>query len=418
MSERIRSALFVDFDNIFAGLVDLDPTAATAFAEHPQGWMERLASVGLAGGGRRDFLVRRCYLNPSGFRPNPQQPLERLYFSRFRPFLTRAGFEVVDCPSLTRSHKNAADIRLVLDVLDTLQHPTHYDEVVLFSGDADFTPLLQRLRAHDRRTMVASSNQTATAYRGIADTFLDEQALIDLVLDVEVDEGTGTAHPEAIGDGEVGELRRRAVALATETVARSPVAVNLADLGTRIRAELGQAVTYTKWFGAGTLTNAISGPETSDLRITKYHIWDPERHEPPATDPDGDPADRVDLPGVVDRVARVTAMPRLSEEDYRALFAALADHVASAPFNLTEITRVVRDRLAGEGHSVPRQAITFVVRGTLYGGAPLNAVPPPAAPDIARGFFRSVLQAAATAQLALTGEERQEVQAWLSAPPD
>lgn len=425
MVDRIRAALFVDFDNIFGGLAELDASAALAFAERPQVWLERLARGGPAAGWRRDFLVRRCYLNPSGWRASPQLGPDRVYFSRFRPFLTRAGFEVVDCPSLTSRHKNAADIRLVLDVIDAVQHVTRFDEILLFSGDADFTPLLQRLRAHDRRTTVASSSQTATAYRGIADVFLDEQALIDLVLGVDAgEEDAGPpaggavdldvlpagAGPPALARHDVAELRRQAVALATEAVARSPVAVNLAELGLRIRAELGQAVTATRWFGEGNLTGAISGPETADLRITRHHIWDPDRHEPPR---DADLAERPWVPPLVDRLVQLTAMPRLTADDFQALFVALAEYLAAQPFNLTDITRAVRDRLRAEGRGVSRQAIAFVVRGALYGGRPLNASPPPLADDIAGAFFRSVLQSATAAQLALTDEERRELHRWL-----
>jgi hypothetical protein len=43
-----------------------------------------------------------------------------LYFSKFRPALTDAGFEVVDCPRLPHT-KNGADIRLVIDAVEALR---------------------------------------------------------------------------------------------------------------------------------------------------------------------------------------------------------------------------------------------------------------------------------------------------------
>ena len=42
--------------------------------------------------------------------------------------------------------KTGTDIHMVMDVLDTLEHRTRFDEFIVLSGDADFTPVLLRLR--------------------------------------------------------------------------------------------------------------------------------------------------------------------------------------------------------------------------------------------------------------------------------
>ena len=95
-SRRLRCALFVDFDNVYIGLQRLDPAAAAAFATHPGHWLSGLESGSDDDGDfSRRFLVRACYLNPS-------------VFSQFRPNFTRAGFSVVDCPSLTQQGKSSA----------------------------------------------------------------------------------------------------------------------------------------------------------------------------------------------------------------------------------------------------------------------------------------------------------------------
>jgi uncharacterized LabA/DUF88 family protein len=52
---------------------------------------------------------------------------------------------VIDCPPLTSQNKNGADIRMVMDILDALNHQTRFNEFILLSSDADFTPLLTRL---------------------------------------------------------------------------------------------------------------------------------------------------------------------------------------------------------------------------------------------------------------------------------
>ena len=117
----LRSAFYLDFDNVFGGLHQLDPDAAISFGERPAEWLARLRESHLATSSRR-WLVLRCYLNPSGWVPLPgaTDGKDRLYLSRFRPYLVRAGFEVIDCPPLTARQKNAADLRMALDINDAL----------------------------------------------------------------------------------------------------------------------------------------------------------------------------------------------------------------------------------------------------------------------------------------------------------
>ncbi|KGM08413.1 NYN domain-containing protein, partial [Cellulomonas carbonis] len=166
---RLRCALFVDFDNVYIGLRRLDPVAAEAFATSPGDWLTALENGSDADGDfTRRFLVRACYLNPSTF-------------SQFRPNFTRAGFSVVDCPSLTQQGKSSADINLVLDAVDALSAPTRYDEFVIVSADADFTPLALRCRAADRRVTIITASPAASAYRAVADTVITADELTELV---------------------------------------------------------------------------------------------------------------------------------------------------------------------------------------------------------------------------------------------
>src|SRR6267378_1898428 len=132
---NIRSALFVDFDNVYSGLQELDPNAAERFASDPSRWLrwiergmpssEETLSKDLLG---QRVLIRRCYLNT-------------VAYSRFRTFFTRSGLSVVDCPPLTRQGKTTTDIHMVMDILDTLQRYENITNFVILSGDADFTPV-------------------------------------------------------------------------------------------------------------------------------------------------------------------------------------------------------------------------------------------------------------------------------------
>src|SRR5699024_1384734 len=88
---------------------------------------------------------------------------------------------VVDCPSLTQQGKSSADINLVLDAVDALSAETRYDEFVILSADADFTPLALRCRAADRRVTIITAGPAASAYRAVADTVVTADQLADLV---------------------------------------------------------------------------------------------------------------------------------------------------------------------------------------------------------------------------------------------
>ncbi|HEX5325519.1 MAG TPA: hypothetical protein VFW75_02510, partial [Acetobacteraceae bacterium] len=125
----LRSALFVDFDNVFGGLFHLDPAAAEVFGTRPDAWLGFFeAGMHAAAANRiaRAILSRRCYLNPDGHIDPVRAGDDRagttlpVHFRRFRNFFTRAGFSVVDCPRLTRGTKNSADIVMVMDIIDTL----------------------------------------------------------------------------------------------------------------------------------------------------------------------------------------------------------------------------------------------------------------------------------------------------------
>jgi uncharacterized LabA/DUF88 family protein len=145
--DRIRTALFVDFDNIYSCFKELygEPTA-NSFGNNVEQWVEWIerSAIRTSDNGRpyrRKLLLRRCYLNPECYK-------------EYRNNFTLAAFEVVDCPKLTRQGKTSTDMHLVMDVLDALAFPVRLDEFIILSGDADFTPLLLRLRRYDRLTAI------------------------------------------------------------------------------------------------------------------------------------------------------------------------------------------------------------------------------------------------------------------------
>ena len=123
----------------------------------------------------RKILVRNCYLNPN-------------LFGKFRTDFVRAGFSVIDCPPLTSRNKNSADIYMVISMMDLLSHSTRFDEFIILSADADFTPVVLRLRAHDRRTTILANEVVASAYKAACDFVVEQHVFIEDAIGIGADE--------------------------------------------------------------------------------------------------------------------------------------------------------------------------------------------------------------------------------------
>ncbi|MCJ8505272.1 NYN domain-containing protein [Kocuria flava] len=420
--------MFIDFDNFFSGLLGSDPKAALELAERPSAWINRLATA--SGDDGRRWLVLRCYMNPSGSIAHPLQPGERLYFSKFRPFFTQAGVEVVDCPSLTRGAKNGADIRIVIDVMTALQHDTCYDEFVLASSDADFTPLLQVLRAHDRRTAIIATGSTAVAYEALADQYLDEQDLFDLMAPAQESEADVAEEAAAIleahdfsGDTAPGgrsndeEAWQEFCEVVRSYYESSKVPINCARLASRIHADLGEVVTRTRWFGGGTFRKAVERIGLPNLNFSSHHFWDSARHpapEPVQPGPNDPPEVSAPLPPGITRFCDVAKMPRLPQQHWPVVFEVLSEYAGEFDFNLSEASKWSRDRARQLGVEVSRRALLYVIRGARTGGADLGADQTPDAPAIARAVFSSVLEQAALAGFSPSEDEKQDLADWLA----
>lgn len=395
------AAILIDFDNIFITLWQVDSDLAQRFATQPLKWLSALANEVIP---PRRWLVARLYLNPNGWvaTGDPDQP--RLYFSRFRPGLVRAGFEVVDCPSLSRD-KNAADIRIVIDALDLLEGPSRYEEFVIGSGDSDFTPLLRRLRAHDRRTALVAPGVSATALLSLADTYIDFERFEQLV------------RPESDTPSVDGEPEGVFEAFVRDRYAEAASPLNLSSLASEVALAVPGA-RESDWFGSGSFTAALAQLGLPHARFSQHHLHDDSRH-PPAESATVDPASALaPVPGIVGLLQREQDLPRLPSHLWPPAFAMLARYAAEHDFNLTEATRWTRDELALAGTPVGRPALGYIVRGAEFGGATLARKPSPPAQDIASAFYRNLLARARAGSLAVTAEDERQLADWLGlAPP-
>jgi hypothetical protein len=270
----IKTAIFIDFDNFHSNLDKLDPRAAERFADDPGGWLEwfRLGrhvmreqpSADASPRGspaippdaeQRRILLRRCYLNPDKFR-------------RYRTAFVRAGFTVHDCPPLTTRGKNAADLWMAIDILDAIAHPTGFEEFIILASDADFTPVLLRLREHDRRTTLVNDPLMAAALRAACDTVVPQGRFMAEALGLPPDTPTEAAtEPPAQGGGAAARPRpggMRGERMARTLAGQTP---DLIELATRLHAAIGLPVILPTLYHAAFDAMAAAISETGEFDL-------------------------------------------------------------------------------------------------------------------------------------------------------
>ncbi len=399
----MKSALFVDFDNVFTQLRSLQPAAAERFARQPIEWIRWLCDSLVIPDGhdpaaRRRLLVRRCYLNPN-------------WYQAYRHAFLRAGFEIVDCPPVTSQGKTSTDIHMVLDIIELLQHETRYDEFIVLSADADFTPVLRKLRRYDRRTSVLAIGFPSAAYQASADLLIDERLFIEQALGLAAEpaesaapvapsEGIGAAAPAAqpaihaeplppaiaarpASADELRQISERIVA----TVADSAAAVPAAQLAARLRQAYGPAL--ENWNGQGSFKaffRSLGLAQLVWLSGSGGRIADPQRHvlEPAAGDAEIDPAtaalaeadlaerwaDHAQLLPLAREVCQLTGAPLLTPPVVRAVLDALCADLAQQPYEPTDTARRVRAACAEAvpAVEVSLRDVVFLLRGMQLNG--------------------------------------------------
>jgi hypothetical protein len=440
----MKSALFVDFDNIYSGLRKLDQASADRFARHPTKWMNWVVnSLALpehvAEDARRRVLVRRCYLNPQ-------------VYQKFRPFFNLAGFEIVDCPALTAGGKTSTDIHMVLDMVDLLQHEARYDEFIVFSADADFTPVLRKVRRWDRRTTVLAIGFPSAAYRASADLVIDQDAFVRDALGIREKDKPASpkqapAGAPAIVPAALAIVRTAVMKSAAPSRHREPeelksaalpvpdVLAGVRDLIRREASKAGEPVPCARiataiagsfaavaagWNGKGTFRKFL---ESIDLTPLVVHwnpdggcIHDPARHGAVVKIPDSQQVDDWSGEGptlaIVKQIHEVTSVPLLSPDRYRLLFEEVAEEVSVNNFDFIESGKRIRDRCRDAGRPVSRADVSFVLRGLLSRGHKFdekNNTPQ----DLSRTFANQVRSLCVHEQIILDVVTEAAIRRWI-----
>lgn len=468
MDQR-RSALYIDFDNFFGGLLRSDPQAAVRIAERPQVWIEGLTNP--EGAPPRRWLQLRCYLNPGGSVPHPTEQGQRIRFDAFRPYFTQAGIEVMDCPALTKQAKNGADIRIVVDVMTALNQGALFEEFVLASSDSDFTPLLQVLRAADLRTCVIATGSTAIAYEALADEYLDEQDIFDLLAATEgaeqAEEEADAAEPESEDDDwdeddsavideddwedadddeprllperddRSGSRERDADwedfrSLVTRAYRRSTTPLTYTHLSRLALEELGDGLKASKWFGAGSFKKALEQVGLSHARFDDRCVWDDTRHKAPGKTGSGSSGGRRDdqtvnssveskaqhqvrVPEPVGRFCTVAKAPRLSRKQWNAVFTVLEEYSRTAEsFSLSEATTWCQQRAKQLGHhQISREDLLYAIRGCTDAGIDLAGDDQPSKDVMRSAVHASIVEQARRVGFNASAKDTRALADWI-----
>lgn len=399
------STVFVDYDNIYLSLKRKNEEAARRFAKDAPLWLAGIASGqlitstnGPAPNIDRRIIMNRCYGNPVPRRNSADNSTDMNSFPFVRHHFLRAGFEVVDCPPLTAQLKNSADIRMVMDIRDYLNHDTYFDEFIILSGDADFTPLLHRLRAHARRTVIFANDYTAAPYTAISDGEVRESDLMALLL-----EGRAAAQPEgneaiaaarllpqsaapsAIPSAaEIEAVRRDIVKEVVEAVRSAGQPVPLEALADRAVRNLGHERTVgTAWGGTGSFRELLLKALPSEIRLNEqppYFVYDANR-QLAAAQPEARPAQSLAAPAIA-------LEPQRAEERREPQFEALLEPAPVAPRREPVLPDASADYAPARQPAapLPQQQAPAAYAGAPTQASGFRASPMPAVPGTPRNL--------------------------------
>ncbi len=179
MDDEDRIALLIDYENLALGSRD---HLGVPFDLRP-------VADALAERGR--VVTRRAYADWS-------------YFDEDRRMLTRNHVELIEMTQrMGASRKNAADIKMAVDAIETAYERDYITTFAICTGDSDFTPLVHKLRELNKRVIgFGVRDSTSTMLPPACDEFLYYDDLDGVV-------PAGAEDTPARGSGRKGQGRGR-----------------------------------------------------------------------------------------------------------------------------------------------------------------------------------------------------------------
>ena len=199
MEDKLKLAVFIDFDNIEIGVKstlhrEFD-VAAVLDALKERG--EIVTCVAYANWGRQEAATRA---------------------------MTEHAVQMVQRDPSPRGDKNGADINLALDALEMAFTHDHINAFAIVSGDSDFIALLNKLKQYDKRVFVLGGKAfTSTILQKNCHEFISYESL----LDEPKPRTTAAAPPDAIN--RAARRRSNSRSSRADRSARRPAPLDLAQ---------------------------------------------------------------------------------------------------------------------------------------------------------------------------------------------
>jgi hypothetical protein len=340
MVHTFKSVLLFDYDSLYRSLNERAPAVGEWLGARAGTWLDAVEagqivqSTDADGRGKRRLQAKRCYANPKVLGKN-------------RGWLTASGVEIVDCAPVAGLDRNAAAVSLVLDALDAAESDP--DEIILLTAEIDLTPVLYRLRALNQRVVVYGTEAVAASYKTLADGFVDESRLIEVLSQPSEDLAAADAipRPPRIAPPPLRAAERRAESRANRQLAVRP------------RPQI----------------------------------------------------DREALATLVRRIHQATNVPLFSPRAFSDLFRLIVREVAERGYKFQSTTENVTAAMNQLGRSVTKRQVGFVVKGLALRGHVFTAEDRPEA--LAGMFNEQVLYLVENTELNLTEAEKGLISAWI-----
>jgi uncharacterized protein (TIGR00288 family) len=147
-------ALYWDFENLHAALCEARQEGSYSKQDNRFKVQDPLVNIQVVIDLASSFgplAINRAYCNWQ-------------YFGRYRDVLLHNAMELIQLFPPGVSAKNGADIRLCLDAMEDLGRFGHIGTVVIVSGDSDYMPVAQKIKALGRRVIGIGARKTTNAH--------------------------------------------------------------------------------------------------------------------------------------------------------------------------------------------------------------------------------------------------------------
>jgi uncharacterized LabA/DUF88 family protein len=153
-ADQSSLALYWDFENLHAALCEARQEGAYSKQDNRFKVQEPLvdvASIVALASSLGAIAINRAYCNWQ-------------YFGRYRDVLMHHGMELIQLFPPGSAAKNGADIRLCLDAMEDCTRFSHIGTVMVVSGDSDYMPLAQKLKASGRTLLGVGARKATNAH--------------------------------------------------------------------------------------------------------------------------------------------------------------------------------------------------------------------------------------------------------------